>query len=56
VIRKIHTHFGLLPTTAWPPPLAHGPSDLTAAPFNDWLAPSADDYLTNPLYLYEVYS
>jgi hypothetical protein len=55
MIRKILTHLGLLPTTAWPPPLAHGLSDLTAAPFNDRLAPSADDYLTDPLYPYEMF-
>jgi hypothetical protein len=27
---------------------------LTGAPFDDWPAPSAEDYLTDPLYLYEV--
>jgi hypothetical protein len=31
----------------WPP-------DLAAATFDDWPAPSAEDYLTDPLYPFEV--
>jgi hypothetical protein len=27
---------------------------LGGAPFDDWPAPSAEDYLTDPLYLCEV--
>jgi hypothetical protein len=50
LIRKILTHLGLWQSKARPRPVAHGPPDLAAAPFNDWLAPSADDYLTDPLY------
>ena len=28
--------------------------ELAAAPFDDWPAPSADDYLTDPLYPFEM--
>jgi hypothetical protein len=54
VIRKILTHLGLCQIKARPRPVAHGPPDLAAAPFNDGPAPIADDYLTDPLYTYEV--
>jgi hypothetical protein len=50
VIRKILTHLRLWQIKARPWPIAYGPPDLAAAPFNDWPAPSADDYLTDPLY------
>jgi hypothetical protein len=33
---------------------AHAPPDLTHEPFGDWPAPSADDYLNDPQYPYEV--
>jgi hypothetical protein len=63
VIRKILTHLGLWQIKARPRPVAHAPPDLTLEPFDDWpaclrathrQAPSADDYLTDPLYSDEV--
>jgi len=54
VIRKILTHLGLWQIKARPRPVAHASPELAAAPFDDWPAPSADDYLTDPLYPYEV--
>jgi hypothetical protein len=54
VIRKILTHLGLWQIKARPRPVAHAPPDLAAAPFDDRLAPSAEDYLTDPLYPDEV--
>jgi len=54
VIRKILTHLGLWQIKARPRPVAHAPPDLAAAPFDDWPAPSAEDYLTDPLYPDEV--
>jgi hypothetical protein len=54
VIRKILTHLGLWLINAQPRPVAHAPPDLAVAPFDDWQAPSAYDYLTDPLYPDEV--
>jgi hypothetical protein len=54
VIRKILTHLGLWQIKARPRPVAHALPDLAAAPFDDWLAPSAEVYLTDPLYPDEV--
>jgi hypothetical protein len=54
VIRKILTHLGLWQIKARPRPVAHAPPDLCYEPFNDWPAPSAEDYLTDPLYSDEV--
>ena len=54
VIRKILTHLGLWQIKARPRPVAHAPPELAAAPFDDWPTPSADDYLTDPLYPDEV--
>jgi hypothetical protein len=54
LIRKILTHLGLWQIKARPRPIAHGPPDLAAATFDDWPAPSAEDYLTDPLYPFEV--
>jgi hypothetical protein len=54
VIRKILTHLGLWKIKARPRPTAHAPPDLTYEPYNDWLAPSAEDYLTDPVYPDEV--
>ena len=54
VIRTILTHLGLCQIKARPRPVAHGPPDQAAAPFNDWPAYSADDYLTYPLYPYKM--
>jgi hypothetical protein len=54
LIRKILTHLGLWQIKARPRPVAHAPPQLAAAPFDDWPAPSAEDYLTDPLYPFEV--
>jgi len=54
VVCKILTHLGLWHTKARPRPAAHAPPELAAAAFDDWPAPSAEDYLTDPLYPYEV--
>jgi hypothetical protein len=54
VIRKILTHLGLWLIKARPRPVAHAPPQLAAAPFDDWPAPSVEDYLTDPLYPFEV--
>ena len=54
VIRKILVHLGLWEIKTRPRPVAHGPPDLTYEPFNDSPAPTADDYLTDPLYPDEV--
>jgi hypothetical protein len=54
VIRKILTHLGLWQIKARPRPVAHAPPDLTYESFNDWPAPSAEDYLTDPQYPDEV--
>jgi hypothetical protein len=54
VIRKILTHLGLWQIRARPRPVAHAPQALAYEPFNDWPAPGAEDYLTDPLYPYEV--
>jgi len=54
VIRKILTHLGLWQIKARPRQVAHAPPDLTYEPFDDWPTPSADDYLTDPLYPDEV--
>jgi hypothetical protein len=54
VIRKILTHLGLWQINPRPWPVAHAPPDLAAAPFDDGPAPSAEDYLTDPLYPDEV--
>jgi hypothetical protein len=40
---------------ARPRPVAHAPPQLAASAFDDWPAPSADDYLNDPLYSDEVY-
>jgi len=45
---------GLWQIKARPRPVAHAPPDLAVAPFDDWPAPSAEDYLTDPLYPDEV--
>jgi hypothetical protein len=55
VIRMILTHLGLWQSEARPQIVAHAPPDLAAEQFNDWPAPNADDYLTDPLYLNEAY-
>jgi len=34
--------------------IAHAPPEMAAATFDEWLAPSAEDYLTDPLYPDEV--
>jgi hypothetical protein len=39
---------------ARPRPVAHTPPELAAVAFDDWPAPSAEDYLTDPLYPGEV--
>jgi hypothetical protein len=54
VIRKILTHQGLWQIKARPRPVVYAPLDLTYEPFNDWPAPCAEDYLTDPLYPYDV--
>jgi len=48
------THLGLWLIKAQPRPVAHAPPDLAVAPFDDWPAPSVEDYLTDPLYPDEV--
>ena len=54
VIHKILTYLGLRQIKVRPRPVAHGLQDLAVAPFDDWPAPIADDYLTDPLYPDEV--
>ena len=54
VIRKILTHLGLWQIKAQLQPVAHAPPELAAADFDDWPAPSAEEYLTDPLYPDEV--
>jgi hypothetical protein len=45
---------GLWQIKARPRPVAHAPPQLADSACDDWPAPSADDYLTDPLYPYEV--
>jgi len=54
VIRMILPHLGLWLIKAQPRPVAHALPALAASPFDDWPAPSAEDYLTDPLYPDEV--
>ena len=54
VIRKILTHLKLWQVKARPRPVAHAPPNLAAALCDDWPAPSAEDYLTDPLYTDEM--
>ena len=53
-IRKTLIHLGLWLIKARPRPVAHAPPELVVAPFDDWPAPSAEDYLIDPLYLDEA--
>jgi hypothetical protein len=49
VICKILIYLGLWQIKARPRPVAHASLELAVAPFDDWPAPSADDYLIDPL-------
>jgi len=50
VIRKILTHLGLWLIKTRPRPVAHAPPQLAASACDDWPAPGAEDYLTDPVY------
>jgi hypothetical protein len=50
VIRKILIHLGLWQVKVRPRLVAHAPPDLIYESFNDWPAPSAEDYLTDPVF------